>query len=115
MDTLCVHFATCDSKADPAGLKLGSSLWREASIVWKAYGTLSSSLRVPVDPDHPSYARCRDWAAVHRDLRKPNVTLALLCDEYRAATIDGFGYSCFCIVNVVNPPKLHAFLPKLRV
>jgi transposase len=33
---------------------------------------------------------------VHRDLRRPNVTLALLWEEYRAATTDGFGYSWFC-------------------
>jgi hypothetical protein len=30
---------------------------------------------------------------LHRDLRRPNVTLALPWEEYRAATIDGFGYS----------------------
>ena len=33
---------------------------------------------------------------MHRDLRRPNVTLALLWEEYRAATTDGFGYSWFC-------------------
>jgi transposase len=37
-----------------------------------------------------------DWSAVHRELRRPNVTLALLWEEYRATTIDGFGYSWFC-------------------
>src|SRR3954452_5311132 len=37
-----------------------------------------------------------DWATIHRDLRRPNVTLALLWEEYRAATTDGFGYSWFC-------------------
>jgi transposase len=29
-------------------------------------------------------------------MRRPNVTLALLWDEYRAETADGFGYSWFC-------------------
>jgi len=37
-----------------------------------------------------------DWAWVHRELRWPNVTLALLWEEYRAAAPDGFGYSWFC-------------------
>lgn len=39
-----------------------------------------------------------DWAAVHRELRRPNVTLALLWEEYRAGAggPDGFGYSWFC-------------------
>jgi transposase len=32
-----------------------------------------------------------DWSAVHRDLRRPNVTLALRWEEYRAATTNGFG------------------------
>jgi transposase len=34
-----------------------------------------------------------DWAWVHRELRRPNVTLALLWEEYRAGAPDGFGYS----------------------
>ncbi len=39
-----------------------------------------------------------DWAAVHRELRRPNVTLSLLWEEYRAGAgaRDGFGYSWFC-------------------
>jgi transposase len=39
-----------------------------------------------------------DWAVVHRELRRPNVTLALLWEEYRTGpgTPDGFGYSWFC-------------------
>ena len=37
-----------------------------------------------------------DWAWVHRELRRPNVTLALLWEEHRAGAPDGFGYSWFC-------------------
>jgi transposase len=37
-----------------------------------------------------------DWAWVRRELRRPNVTLALLWEEYRAGAPDGFGYSWFC-------------------
>jgi transposase len=39
-----------------------------------------------------------DWAVVHRELRRPNVTLALLWEEYRGGmgARDGFGYSWFC-------------------
>ena len=38
-----------------------------------------------------------DWAVVHRELRRPNVTLALLWEEYRTGpgAQDGFGY---CLV-----------------
>jgi hypothetical protein len=34
-----------------------------------------------------------DWAWVHRELRRPNVILALLWEEYRAGAPDGLGYS----------------------
>src|SRR6478609_8851421 len=37
-----------------------------------------------------------DWAWVHRELRRPDVTLALLWEEYRAGAPDGFGYSWYC-------------------
>ena len=37
-----------------------------------------------------------DWAWVHRELRRPDVTLALLWEEYRASAADGFSYSWFC-------------------
>ena len=37
-----------------------------------------------------------DWAQVHREMRRPDVTLALVWEEYRAAAPGGFGYSWFC-------------------
>ena len=39
-----------------------------------------------------------DWAVVHRELRRRDMTLALLWEEYRggAGAQDGFGYSWFC-------------------
>ena len=37
-----------------------------------------------------------DWAWIHRELRRPDVTLTLLWEEYRAGAPDGFGYSWFC-------------------
>jgi len=39
-----------------------------------------------------------DWAVVHRELRRPNVTLSLLWEEYRGGpgAEGGFGYSWFC-------------------
>jgi transposase len=48
-------------------------------------------------PDVPAGQRpIPDWSVVHREMRRPNVTLALLWEEYRSATSDGFGYSWFC-------------------
>jgi hypothetical protein len=74
---------------------------RRAGLTWPLPDALDDAgleaLLFPPPPDVPSDQRpIPDWSAVHRDLRRPNVTLALLWEEYRAATIDGFGYSWFC-------------------
>ena len=37
-----------------------------------------------------------DWPALHRELKRPGVTLSLLWEEYRAAHPEGYGYSRFC-------------------
>jgi transposase len=37
-----------------------------------------------------------DWPAIHRELRRPGVTLALLWEEHRSTHPDGYGYSRFC-------------------
>lgn len=37
-----------------------------------------------------------DWTHVHRELRRPGVTLMLLWEEYRAREPDGYGYSRWC-------------------
>jgi transposase len=38
-----------------------------------------------------------DWPAVHREMRRKNVTLSLLWEEYRAIhPADGYGYSRYC-------------------
>lgn len=55
------------------------------------------ALLFPPPPDLPADERPRpDWGEVHRELRRPDVTLALLWEEYRARAPDGFGYSWFC-------------------
>jgi transposase len=37
-----------------------------------------------------------DWPGIHRELRRPNVTLQLLWQEYRQAHPEGYRYSRFC-------------------
>jgi transposase len=37
-----------------------------------------------------------DWTTVHRELKRPGVTLVLLWQEYKAITPDGLQYSQFC-------------------
>jgi len=37
-----------------------------------------------------------DWPTLHRELRRPGVTLMLLWQEYRQGEPQGYGYSRFC-------------------
>ncbi len=49
------------------------------------------------DEHHPVRSRPEpDWAAIHRELRRPHVTKQLLWQEYREAQPDGYQYSQFC-------------------
>jgi transposase len=88
------------------GLSQGSvsdylSRARHAGLTWPLPDEMDDArletLLFPPPPGVPSDQRpIPDWAVVHRDLRRPNVTLALLWEEYRAVAPDGFGYSWFC-------------------
>jgi transposase len=75
---------------------------RRAGVVWPLPETLDDDEQLetrlfPPPPGMPADQRPKpDWAWVHRELRRPNVTLALLWEEYRAGAPDGFGYSWFC-------------------
>jgi transposase len=75
---------------------------RAASIVWPLREDLDDAqLETLLFPPPPAIAADQrpmpDWAWVHRELRRPNVTLALLWEEeYRAGAPGGFGYSWFC-------------------
>jgi transposase len=37
-----------------------------------------------------------DWPTIHRELRRPGVTLQLLWEEHRGTHPDGYGYSRYC-------------------
>ena len=74
---------------------------RAAGIVWPLPEDLDDAqLETLLFPSPPAIAADQrpmpDWAWVHRELRRPNVTLALLWEEYRAGAPSGFGYSWFC-------------------
>ena len=76
---------------------------RLAGLGWPLpEGLDDTQLEARLYPPPPDVATERrpvpDWAVVHRELRRPNVTLALLWEEYRtgAGSQDGFGYSWFC-------------------
>src|SRR5689334_13195769 len=74
---------------------------RRARLGWPEAGRLDDAqleaLLFPPPPAVPVDQRPKpDRAMVHRELRRPNVTLALLWEEYRAGDADGFSYSWFC-------------------
>src|SRR5437667_146677 len=54
--------------------------------------------RLPLpDEHHPVRTRPEpDWAAIHRELRRPHVTKQLLWQEYREQSPEGYQYSQFC-------------------
>jgi transcriptional regulator with XRE-family HTH domain len=67
---------------------------RRAGLSWPAVSSLDDAelerLLFPPAPTIPAEQRPQpDWAVVHRELRRPHVTLALLWEEYRASAPDG--------------------------
>src|SRR6516162_299271 len=75
---------------------------RRAGLTWPLPPELDDDVRLenrlyPPPSDLPSEERPQpDWAVVHRELRRPGVTLMLLWEEYCDTTCDGFSYSWFC-------------------
>jgi transposase len=74
---------------------------RRAGLGWPLpEGLTDEALEVRLYPPPTMAAKDRrprpDWAAIHRELRRPGVTLQLLWEEHRAAYPDGYGYSRFC-------------------
>jgi Sigma-70, region 4 len=74
---------------------------RAAGVAWPLPENVDDAqLEALLFPPPPAIAADQrpmpDWAWVHRELHRPNVTLALLWEEYRAGAPDGFGYSWFC-------------------
>jgi transposase len=74
---------------------------RGAGIDWPLpEGLTDEALEVQLYPSPTAAAKDRrpqpDWAALHRELRRPGVTLQLLWEEHRAVHPDGYGYSRYC-------------------
>jgi transposase len=75
---------------------------RRAGLTWPLPPELDDDVRLenrlyPPPSDLPSDGRPQpDWTVVHRELRRPSVTLMLLWEEYCDTTSDGFSYSWFC-------------------
>jgi len=75
---------------------------KSAGLSWPLPPELTDALleqQLFVRPNASAGVRRRpepDWAALHRELKRPGVTLGLLHEEYLACHPDGYGYSRFC-------------------
>jgi transposase len=74
---------------------------REAGIGWPLpEGLTESALEARLFPPKPPVGRHErpdpDWSHVHRELRRPGVTLQLLWLEYKQVHPRGYQYSRFC-------------------
>ena len=74
---------------------------RRAGLGWPLAEDLSDEdlERLPFPPPvavSPDRRSLPDWPVLHRELKRPGVTLSLLWEEYRAVHRDGYGYSRFC-------------------
>jgi transposase len=86
---------------------------RRAGLTWPLPSELDDDVKLeallfPPPPNLPASSRpLPDWASLHRDLRRPGVTLSLLWEEYRAATPEGFGYSCYVAAKFMLRERLY--------
>jgi transposase len=73
---------------------------RRAGLSWPLPEELSDEalerLLYPPAPVTKDRRAQPDWPGIHRELRRPGVTLQLLWEEYRSAHPDGYGYSHYC-------------------
>jgi transposase len=73
---------------------------RRAGLSWPLPDGLDdAALERQLYPPSPSQKVQRplpDWPFVHRELKRPGVTLLLLWEEYRGRHPDGVGYSRYC-------------------
>ncbi len=74
---------------------------RRAGLIWPLPQELSdAALELRLYPPPQTTATNQrpqpDWAAIHRELRRPGVTLQLLWEEHRGTHPDGYGYSRYC-------------------
>ena len=74
----------------------------EAGLSWPLpEGMDDAALEAMLFPKGPAPAKVRpqpDFQTIHRELRRPGVTLMLLWFEYKERHSDGYAYSQFCLL-----------------
>jgi transposase len=107
-DVLRLTAAGMSSRQVAASLTIGATTVidylgraRRAGIAWPLPDDLTDeALEASLYPPPPIIAKDQrplpDWPTVHRELKRPGVTLQLLWEEYRGRQPQGYGYSRFC-------------------
>jgi transposase len=109
-DMLRLTAAGMSSRKIAAGLSIGGTTVvdclrraRAVGVGWPLPEELSdAALEARLFPASMALAAIKsrrpqaDWPTIHRELKRPGVTLQLLWEEHRAAHPEGYGYSRFC-------------------
>jgi transposase len=106
-DVLRLTAAGMSSRKIAASLSIGATTVidclhraRRAGLAWPLPDEIDDAiLEVRLYPPRPTTKEQRplpNWAEVHRELKRPGVTLELLWQEYREQYPDGYSYSRFC-------------------
>ncbi|MBT3399911.1 MAG: IS21 family transposase [Rhodospirillaceae bacterium] len=107
-DVLRLKYAGFSERQIAASLNIGATTAgeyirraRQAGLAWPLPTDLSDEalerLLFPPPPGRAPVARPQpDWPMIHRERRKPDVTLSLLWEEYRAIHPTGYSQSRFC-------------------
>ena len=107
-DVLRLHADGLSKRRIAVGLNIGRTAVgdylrraRRAGLAWPLPEGLSDEalerlLFAPPPAVSPDRRPLPDWPLLHRELKRPGVTLSLLWEEYRTVHRDGYGYSRFC-------------------
>ena len=106
-DVLRLTAAGMSSRKIAASLSIGASTVidclhraRRAGLAWPLPDEIDDAiLELRLYPPRPTTREQRplpNWAEIHRELKRPGVTLELLWQEYRQQHPSGYAYSRFC-------------------
>ena len=107
-EMLRLHASSLPTRQIGASLGIGQSTIidylgraRRAGLAWPLPAELSDeALETRLFPPPLAISKEQrpkpDWAAIHRELKRPGVTLRLIWEEHRAVHPDSYGYSRFC-------------------
>ena len=106
-EILRLHAAGLSKRKIAASLSIGATAAgecirraRRAGLSWPLPDEIDDAvLELRLYPPQAATKQQRplpNWAAIHRELKRPGVTLEILWQEYRDQYPDGYGYSQFC-------------------